>query len=57
MERGFICAETYRYEDIRELGDESAVKSAGKLHQNGKNYEVQDGDICFFKFNVTNKGK
>ncbi|KAF4662525.1 Obg-like ATPase [Perkinsus chesapeaki] len=57
MERGFICAETYRYEDIRELGDESAVKAAGKLHQNGKNYEVQDGDICFFKFNVTNKGK
>ncbi|KAF4685907.1 Obg-like ATPase [Perkinsus olseni] len=56
MERGFICAETYRYEDIRELGDENAVKAAGKLHQNGKNYEVLDGDICFFKFNVS-KGK
>ncbi|KAF4681454.1 Obg-like ATPase [Perkinsus olseni] len=53
MERGFICAETYRYEKTRELGDESAVKVAGKLHQNGKNYDVLDGDICVFKFNVS----
>lgn len=56
MERGFICAETYKYDDIKELGTEAAVKAAGKLLQNGKNYEAQDGDIFFFKFNL-GKGK
>lgn len=38
-----------KYEDIKELGSESAVKAAGKYKQEGKNYMVQDGDIIYFK--------
>jgi len=53
FERGFICAETMKYDDYKELGSEGAVKAAGKLKQEGKNYVVQDGDIIFFKFNVS----
>lgn len=55
FQRGFICAEVYRYEDIYALGSESAVKDAGKLKTQGKNYFPQDGDIMFFKFNVSGK--
>jgi len=51
FERGFICAETMAYKDFKELGGEAAVKTAGKCLQNGKGYEVQDGDIMYFKFN------
>lgn len=57
MERGFICAEVYKYADIKEAGSEAAVKANGKLQQNGRGYEIQDGDICFFKFNVTTAAK
>ena len=57
FERGFICADIYKYEDIRELGTEAEVKAKGKIQQAGKTYEVQDGDICFFKFNVSNPTK
>ena len=39
------------------LGSEDKVKAAGKYHQKGKDYVVEDGDICFVKFNVTNSGK
>ncbi|EFJ11869.1 hypothetical protein SELMODRAFT_234816 [Selaginella moellendorffii] len=53
FERGFICAEVMKFEDLKELGSEAAVKAAGKYKQEGKNYVVQDGDIIFFKFNVT----
>ncbi|MCE5256379.1 MAG: redox-regulated ATPase YchF [Spirochaetaceae bacterium] len=52
FERGFIKAEIYSYDDLVTLGSEIAVKSAGKLRQEGKDYIVQDGDIVFFKFNV-----
>lgn len=52
FERGFICAEVMAYDDLRELGDEEAVKKAGKLRQQGKKYVVLDGDIIHFKFNV-----
>ncbi|KAK1932771.1 GTP-binding protein YchF domain containing protein [Babesia divergens] len=55
FERGFICAETYNYSDILEFGSENEVKANGKYLQKGKDYIVQDGDILFFKFNVTNK--
>jgi len=51
FERGFICAEVMKYTDFIELGSETAVKNAGKYKQNGKEYEVEDGDIIFFKFN------
>lgn len=52
FERGFIRAETYHCEDLFKLGSESAVKDAGKYRSEGKDYEVKDGDILFFRFNV-----
>jgi len=48
MEHGFICAETYAYDDFKLCGNEQEVKTQGKYHQHGKNYDVQDGDILFF---------
>lgn len=57
FERGFICAEVMKFDEYKELGSESAVKAAGKYKQQGKNYVVDDGDICLFKFNVTSSGK
>jgi obg-like ATPase 1 len=48
FERGFICAEVMHYEELHELGNEHAVKAAGKYRQEGKNYTVADGDIIFF---------
>ncbi|KAI5057490.1 hypothetical protein GOP47_0027505 [Adiantum capillus-veneris] len=53
FERGFICAEVMKFDDLKELGTETSVKAAGKYKQEGKTYVVQDGDIIFFKFNVT----
>ncbi len=52
FEKGFIKAEVYSYSDIKKCGTELAVKEAGKLRIEGKNYVMQDGDIVFFKFNV-----
>ncbi|KAK3822575.1 MAG: GTP-binding protein YchF [Linnemannia gamsii] len=57
FERGFIMAETMRYDDLNELGSEAAVKAAGKYAQKGREYIVQDGDIIHFKFNVTAQPK
>jgi ribosome-binding ATPase YchF (GTP1/OBG family) len=50
--RGFIRAEVIRFEDLDNLGSEAACKKAGKLNVEGKEYIVQDGDICHFRFNV-----
>ncbi len=52
FERGFIKADVYHCDDLFELGSESAVKSAGKLRMEGKEYIVRDGDVVHFKFNV-----
>ena len=52
LERGFICAEVYNSEDILALGSENAVKTAGKLRTEGKEYIVKDGDIILVRFNV-----
>lgn len=52
IERGFIRAETYRWEDLIELGSEAALKSAGKFRLEGKDYVVHDGDVMNFRFNV-----
>lgn len=52
FEKGFIMAEVMKFDDLKELGTEHAVKSAGKYHQEGKNYVVHDGDVIFFKFNA-----
>jgi ribosome-binding ATPase len=52
IKRGFIRAETIAYEDLKTLGDEKAVKAAGKMRLEGKEYVMQDGDIVNFRFNV-----
>ncbi|MDD5064396.1 MAG: DUF933 domain-containing protein [Phycisphaerae bacterium] len=52
IKRGFIRAETFGFEDIKQLGSEKAVKAAGKTRIEGKTYIVQDGDIINFRFNV-----
>jgi GTP-binding protein YchF len=52
FERGFIRAETVSYETYKELGSEKAVKNAGEMRQEGKDYIVQDGDVMLFRFNV-----
>ncbi len=52
IKRGFIRAETMSFDDLKELGDEKAVKAAGKSRLEGKTYIVQDGDIINFRFNV-----
>jgi len=52
IERGFIKAEVYSYDDISSFGSENVLREMGKIRQEGKNYIVNDGDIIFFKFNV-----
>lgn len=52
FERGFIRAEVFGVEDILEHGSEQAVKAAGKMRLEGKEYVVQDGDVVHFRFNV-----
>lgn len=52
FERGFIRAEVYHFSDLINLRTENAVKEAGKLRLEGKEYTVQDGDIMHFRFNV-----
>jgi hypothetical protein len=52
FEKGFIKAEVYKYEDLVKYGSEKAVKEAGHLRQEGREYVVADGDVIFFKFNV-----
>jgi len=52
IKRGFIRAETFTYDDLKQFGDEKAVKAAGKTRLEGKDYIVQDGDIINFRFNV-----
>ena len=52
FEKGFIRAEVIKYEDYIHYGSEAAVREAGKMGVEGKEYEVQDGDIMHFRFNV-----
>ena len=52
FERGFIRAEVMSFADLDELGSAQAVKEAGKLRVEGKEYVMQDGDIVEFRFNV-----
>ena len=52
FERGFIKAEIMSYEDLKTQGNEKAVKEAGRMRLEGKEYIMQDGDICYFRFNV-----
>ncbi len=52
FEKGFIKAEIMGYEDLKKEGSEKAVKEAGRMRLEGKEYIMQDGDICYFRFNV-----
>lgn len=52
FERGFIRAETMSYDVIIAEGSEKAAKEKGLLRSEGKDYEVQDGDVMLFRFNV-----
>lgn len=52
FEKGFIKAEVMSYEDLIEYGSELRVKENGKSRLEGKEYIMQDGDICHFRFNV-----
>lgn len=52
FERGFIKVEIMSFDDLEVLGNELKVKEAGKLRLEGKDYVMQDGDICYFRFNV-----
>lgn len=52
FEKGFIRAEVIKYDDFISYGSEAAVKEAGKMSVEGKEYVVQDGDIMHFRFNV-----
>ena len=57
FERGFICAEVMKFDDLDTRGTEAEVKADGLYLQKGRDYEVLDGDIIYFKFNVTAKAK
>ncbi len=52
FEKGFIRAEVIKFDDYIKYGSETAVKEAGKMSVEGKEYIVQDGDIMHFRFNV-----
>ena len=53
FQKGFIKAEIYHFTDLLKYENELAVKVAGLIKQEGKEYIVKDGDIILFKFNVT----
>merc|ERR1712060_455883 len=50
FEKKFIMAEVMAFADLKEHGSEAEVKAAGRYRQEGKNYEVKDGDVIFYKF-------
>ena len=52
FEKGFIKAEVMSYDDLIKYGSELKVKEAGRARLEGKDYLMQDGDICLFRFNV-----
>jgi ribosome-binding ATPase YchF (GTP1/OBG family) len=52
FERGFIRAEVYTIDDLKQFKSEPAIKSAGRLRAEGKSYVMKDGDVVHFLFNV-----
>ena len=52
FEKGFIKAEVMSFKDLKDSGSELKVRENGKLRLEGKEYIMQDGDICYFRFNV-----
>lgn len=53
FQKGFIKAEVMSYDDLEKYSTEKAVQEAGRLRLEGKEYVMQDGDICYFRFNVS----
>ncbi len=52
LERGFIRAEVFKYDELVALGSEAELKKNGKFYVEGKEYQVQDGDILNIRFSV-----
>jgi GTP-binding protein YchF len=52
IERGFIRVEVMKFDALMAAGSEQAVKQAGKMQLHGRDYIIEDGDICHFLFNV-----
>lgn len=52
LQRGFIRAEVFKYQELMEYKDEAGLKKAGKIYVNGKEYVVEDGDILNIRFKV-----
>lgn len=52
FQKGFIKAEIMSYADLEKYGSEIKVKEAGRMRLEGKDYVMQDGDICYFRFNI-----
>ncbi|MCH2114626.1 MAG: redox-regulated ATPase YchF [Pirellulales bacterium] len=52
FERGFIRCETYSVADLEQYGSEKSIRDAGKMRVEGKDYVMQDSDVCHFLFNV-----
>ncbi len=52
FQRGFIRVEVYSVDDLEKLGAEKAIREAGRLRVEGKDYVMRDGDVCHFLFNV-----
>jgi hypothetical protein len=52
FEKGFIRAEVYSVKDLQECKSEKAIKEAGRMRIEGKEYVMQDGDVCHFLFNT-----
>jgi obg-like ATPase 1 len=55
FENFFVCAEVMAFDELKEKGSEAQMKAAGRYRQEGKTYEVNDGDIIYFKNNVVKK--
>ena len=51
FEKGFIRSETVQWDKLLEAGSEAAAKERGWIRSEGKDYIVQDGDVCLFRFN------
>jgi ribosome-binding ATPase YchF (GTP1/OBG family) len=52
IERGFIRAELYKFDDLARLGSYKALQEKGLVSMEGKEYEMKDGDVVYFRFNV-----
>ncbi len=52
IQRGFIRAECFSVQDLQSMHSEKAIREAGRLRSEGKNYKIQDGDVVHFLFNV-----